>query len=192
MICLANKTPNKYCTVDKDSNKFQDFREKFTKMNSGFKSSIKSDLKVSLFRFKMMIKDSYMHKFMFGSFGFGAFFLISLYRKVNGIEENPVFLRFFFAGFLSSVIMLVFREIYIFWFKSIDIPGAPPKVSVGSVMKEMYREFAPDSFKKFVEKIEGVCDKVGDKYNKSVLGKFVGKTDMNYTCWLFLFLLILL
>lgn len=189
---MANKTPNKYCTVDRDSNKFKDFREKFTKMNSGFKSSIKNDVKVSLFRFKMMIKDSYMHKFMFGSFGFGAFFLISLYRKVYGIEENPVFLRFFFAGFLSSVIMLVFREIYIFWFKNLDIPGVPPKVSMGSVMKEIYREFAPDSFRKSVEKIDSVFNKAGDKYNESVLGKFVGKTDMNYTCWLFLFLIILL
>ena len=189
---MAKKAPNKYRTVDSDSNRFSDFRNKCTKINGNFKSNLKNDLKASLFRLKMMVKDSYMHKFMFGSFAFGAFFLISLYRKVNGIDENPVFLKLFFAGFLSSVIMLVFREVYIFWFKTVDIPGIPPKVSMGAVVKEMYREFAPESFRKLVEKIDGVCNETGKKYNESAVGKFVDKTDMNYTCWLFLFLLILL
>lgn len=176
----------------KTNNNFKDIRGKVRQFNDKFKYNVKADLKCSIFKLKMMIKDSYMHKFMFGSFAFGAFFMMSLYRKANGIEEHPLFMRFFFAGFLSSVIMLVCRECYIFWFKNVEIPGVPQRVSMRILMKEIYEEFAPDSFRRLMDKINGFCSKAENKYNSSVLGKFVESTDMNYTLWLFLFLLVLL
>lgn len=153
------------------------------------KEHIKANLASSFFRLKLIIKDEYIHSFGLGILIFALLFSVALFRKVNGFDETLWMLRIFFAGLIASLIMFLFREVYLFWFKRIEIPGVVQNVSAGFLLKDFYKSYAPASFKKLVGKVMSVWNKVDNSYKSTRFCKYVDSLDMNYVGWGFIFCL---
>lgn len=153
------------------------------------KEQIKANLASSFFRLKLIIKDEYIHSFGLGILIFALLFSVALFRKVNGFDETLWMLRIFFAGLIASLFMFLFREVYLFWFKRVEIPGVVQNVSAGFLIRDFYKEYAPVSFKKLAEKFEYIWNKADTSYKSTRFCKYIDSLDMNYVGWGFIFCL---
>ena len=153
------------------------------------KDKIKMSFTATAYRTKMIVKDKYIHIFGLGILGFCLFFSVALYRKVNGFDESLWMLHIFFAGLLASLGMFILREVYLFWFKKVEIPGVEQPVSAGFIVRDFYSSYAPQSFRNLAGNISSKWSKLEDFYKKSFASRYVEKLNPNYFGWVVLFCL---